>query len=50
MEQPVSPHDALPRTYLFVPAGVPGSARLDGRAVDRPVVARAHRTLALARD
>lgn len=38
------------RRVLAADAASPGAARLDGRMVDRPVVAQALRTLALARD
>ncbi len=38
------------RRVLMAEEASPGTARLDGRMVDRPVVLQAHRTLALARD
>lgn len=40
---------AWARRVLDADAASPGAARLDGRMVDRPVVAQARRTLALAR-
>ncbi len=38
------------RRVLAADAASPGTARLDGRMVDRPVILQAQRTLALARD
>lgn len=48
--QPSAQAIAWARHVLEADAASPGAARLDGRMVDRPVVAQARRTLALARD
>jgi citrate lyase subunit beta / citryl-CoA lyase len=48
--QPGAKALAWARRVLEADAASPGAARLDGRMVDRPVVAQARRTLGLARD
>ncbi|MFI4926188.1 MAG: HpcH/HpaI aldolase/citrate lyase family protein [Burkholderiales bacterium] len=48
--QPSAQALAWARRVLEADAASPGAARLDGRMIDRPVVAQARRTLGLARD